>query len=1302
MGVQLQIVPLDDATPASPEVVRLPQVRMIPTDENLPHLRSLSVVIGPDDLLPAVADRLRESYHQGTWPPPGRPYKLTRVSTIRKREWLDVSDLTEPVDARVVFKLEFQDSDAAGDPGPGGRTETAVLNLKLAPVPKPSPVVPPRPPRIGLSVDPLDLRLSDAGPVGTIRIEVRGSHEVPRVRVRDGSRVDGTPLRRRFDDALVAPPKRVGSGPGDGVERYEITLQPAFNSDDRDVLERVVASGVVEVPLRTTCEGGVAVDHRILIEDADTGAPIRIAIDFGTSYTTATVYDPTLIDETIIDGSSDAAPRRLPVEQEQWLAQGLDAWLSSLPEAALPGVVDPGQRLDDLKSGLADLRRGRTDSAPADLFETIQHLATRFRNSPELLRVVGRKLVELFHDALRVPPMRSLNMRAVPLEMDSTELPSDIEIVGRGPGADDPPEVRMGNRARQDLRKALKEARTATEGAENRLQAVRSRFHPAPKRYLGKTDPVTITYADGSSDTITLARIVQGAYAFVREQIEQGRAKAPAAWSPGELRKAIVTYPTTALPKVRSDLEAILTRIGFRRVITDYDEAIAAAIFYLMREIGFDPSLGLEAFKVGCRFKNGAWWRNVLVFDIGGGTTDLALVRLTLTEDDPFKGKTGADGERGAGGRYYVIEPRLLGSSGHLQLGGDLATLRVFQLLKAAVADRTLAAVRDGWLTTSGTLAGREKALPDLYRPDGRYADGSLFKAVLGSLAKPNPANDESFKSATDAINLVIPTRWKNSDSSGLDPFSLLREVAEKFKIALGSGPREKPVMYLPDETVLDILRACSYDDVALAPPAGARGAAEPIDLGASNGDLPADERPTVLGVKLSQEEFKFGVRPVINQAFAIAKGLLSSRLAQKTGQSIQDGEVPPEPGLDADVPAAPKEPATGDPASTEPRRLDYKADKPERVDWLVLSGQTCNLNLVEEERRVVLNSPKLAPDRVIFDRIYAKRATVIGACYAERLRSLRFDPQGAIPTLRDGKSQFYFKIKNLFFFLPCAFEVLYVGGHETIFHANEELHLIDETGLGKARSFWRSPQPDMVVYRRDYDNANENYWGSYDIHDHDHVMQALGLGRDQEEAFLARYRVRFEVNSRLEFRLFFCQGDPHYAVPVDLGLNVRGKPDGSSAGEGPWGAVPFDLALDVHEGTVEEQKILLRAGTPLGATFVDGEGQQRKGIIAARTVPVPPASDMHQVFVRESDKAPWNFVAELPHARSEESYIRRCRLTLDDRGQLIIHRGEVRYSETSRIEDFKGMPSGTVLVQRLTINRREDDKYRDLYSGLH
>ena len=31
-----------------------------------------------------------------------------------------------------------------------------------------------------------------------------------------------------------------------------------------------------------------------------------MAIDFGTSYSTVTVYDPKLIDETIIDGNADA------------------------------------------------------------------------------------------------------------------------------------------------------------------------------------------------------------------------------------------------------------------------------------------------------------------------------------------------------------------------------------------------------------------------------------------------------------------------------------------------------------------------------------------------------------------------------------------------------------------------------------------------------------------------------------------------------------------------------------------------------------------------------------------------------------------------------------------------------------------------------------------------------------------------------------------------------------------------------------------------------------------------------------
>ena len=66
------------------------------------------------------------------------------------------------------------------------------------------------------------------------------------------------------------------------------------------------------------------------------------------------------------------------------------------------------------------------------------------------------------------------------------------------------------------------------------------------------------------------------------------------------------------------------------------------------------------------------------------GSTDLALVRVELREA-PFD-----DRDQGAGGRYYVISPKLLGSSGNENLGGDLITLMLFRYLKLALADYLL------------------------------------------------------------------------------------------------------------------------------------------------------------------------------------------------------------------------------------------------------------------------------------------------------------------------------------------------------------------------------------------------------------------------------------------------------------------------------------------------------------------------------------------------------------------------------------------------------------------------------------
>jgi hypothetical protein len=129
------------------------------------------------------------------------------------------------------------------------------------------------------------------------------------------------------------------------------------------------------------------------------------------------------------------------------------------------------------------------------------------------------------------------------------------------------------------------------------------------------------------------------------------------------------------------------------------------------------------------------------------------LIGLTLEEVDPFE--PGED--RGAGGRYYKLTPKLLGSSGHLQLGGELITLRLFLLLKVAIADALLSAVADESLK-SDRLDTIPSELPQRFlNENGEYISGSLLKCV----DKENPETDTvAYKDALDAAEKVLPTRW--------------------------------------------------------------------------------------------------------------------------------------------------------------------------------------------------------------------------------------------------------------------------------------------------------------------------------------------------------------------------------------------------------------------------------------------------------------------------------------------------------------------------------------------------------------
>jgi hypothetical protein len=80
-----------------------------------------------------------------------------------------------------------------------------------------------------------------------------------------------------------------------------------------------------------------------------------------------------------------------------------------------------------------------------------------------------------------------------------------------------------------------------------------------------------------------------------------------------------------------------MRELGYEDIRTEYDEALAAAIFYIFREYNSSLELGMELFKSRCQIKtDNSWKQNALLIDIGGGTTDIALLSLTLTEEQVF------------------------------------------------------------------------------------------------------------------------------------------------------------------------------------------------------------------------------------------------------------------------------------------------------------------------------------------------------------------------------------------------------------------------------------------------------------------------------------------------------------------------------------------------------------------------------------------------------------------------------------------------------------------------------------------
>ena len=306
----------------------------------------------------------------------------------------------------------------------------------------------------------------------------------------------------------------------------------------------------------------------------------------------------------------------------------------------------------------------------------------------------------------------------------------------------------------------------------------------------------------------------------------------------GQIIEIVATVPASATHLQIQALKKVIERVfatdpdeprgGRPRVKIEYDEATAAAIYYMkdswqedilsfwaesnrllvqkdkepdhsgefpdeeeiqyfrgeepdpqsIRElIDLEPGVPLRGDDTSSK-KLGEHWFNILVFDVGGGTIDIALIRNRLERWD-IRHQNGKIQSQ----NVFRVTPEIAGLASTRFYGGNNMTLAVYAALKRALAiklGQQLRRLRDREELKKDALieALGEQAWPD--------EDAENFWNALNEIVGTSDELD-------GAVERLLPTRWKtmtHGDARDLRErfFRLLFALAEDVKIAIVSG----------------------------------------------------------------------------------------------------------------------------------------------------------------------------------------------------------------------------------------------------------------------------------------------------------------------------------------------------------------------------------------------------------------------------------------------------------------------------------------------------------------------------------
>lgn len=539
-----------------------------------------------------------------------------------------------------------------------------------------------------------------------------------------------------------------------------------FDAQESEQIQRLAANGtVLRFTARISVEGSPSTEFCVQLLPDSNPFPGVVSIDLGTAGSTVVVNDPAVIDCPAV-----------PVEQVARLKSELLKWLRRPAERPFPRVTE-SQWTEFLKSVAAAMNlqdrdvRGELErivetshisqSHEDRMFELVRQIELAvYRLPPRSQRHLQNSLYRLMSGVFEEFPLRMWHVRVLDFSngdqtvgLTSSELEM-MDIVPESVGAIG---YETARRHEQWMRSGESDEAVGPRGRIRRGRFIRNPKSSLEFAHRQEENQYSVTLDDGAMRHLSPRDIIHAAFGSLLGTFEENRTRLGI--SNGPLNRVVVTYPASLLPEPREALVETLMHHGIRHVDKTFDEAVAPTIFYIEQRFSDAPEIGPEAFKTRCQRIGDLWYHQMLIIDVGAGTTDIALVQIEMRE-------TRSRIEPANGGRIYTISPRLLGSTGRQHLGGNLISLLLFRRLKLELAE---------WLVRmSSTETGDRRR--------------SSFEQL-------NLLNDDQeLRAALEAAERVIPTQFRETLNVGQDPdgrhkaqtssrFFAIWEIAETLKL---------------------------------------------------------------------------------------------------------------------------------------------------------------------------------------------------------------------------------------------------------------------------------------------------------------------------------------------------------------------------------------------------------------------------------------------------------------------------------------------------------------------------------------